>query len=296
MPVVEEVPQSKIKEALAFKAYEIEEVADRFFFRPAGGLFAWAGYYLGMSPNQVTVVGMVVGIASGVMFYWPRLGLWAFAGLILHSILDSADGQLARITKKYSVEGRILDGMGGYFTHISMYLAISCGLYHRGWPGWIFLPMALAGICNAAHAGMYDYFRNQYIRYGIKGELPKVEKLDTTTKWGKFLSFVLGDYENNQRRIARSHAEVQDELARRFAAAGRLSPEAQESYRRRNYWMVRGWNFLGDNTRFYAVGLFAFLGRLEWFFAFNLVVMNLALLVLLLLQAGVDRRYLEDLA
>jgi hypothetical protein len=46
----------------------------------------------------VIVFGPLVGIAGGAMLYDERLGLYAFALLITHGIIDSADGQFARMT------------------------------------------------------------------------------------------------------------------------------------------------------------------------------------------------------
>ena len=42
---------------------------------------------------------------------------------------------------------------------------------------------------------------------------------------------------------------------------------------------MRGWNFLGDNTRFYAIGVVAWLQHVTWFFP-AVLLMNVALVVL----------------
>ena len=73
---------------------------------------------------------------------------------------------------------------------------------------------------------------------------------------------------------------------------GVVSDADRASYRTCFYWPVRGWNFLGDNTRFYAVGVLAWIHHLEWFFAFVLVPMNLAMAALWLWQRRADRRFL----
>ena len=70
---------------------------------------------------------MLIGIAGGALLYNERLGFLAFALLILYSILDSADGQLARMTGQVTELGRVLDGVGGYLTHAAIYIAIVGG-------------------------------------------------------------------------------------------------------------------------------------------------------------------------
>jgi hypothetical protein len=61
------------------------------------------------------------------------------------------------------------------------------------------------------------------------------------------------------------------------------------------YWPKRGWNLLGANTRFYAIGLLAWMDRLDRYFFFILVPMNLATLILWLWQRRADRRFVTSL-
>ncbi len=286
------MPQ-RIAKALAFKAYEIEELADIGFFRPLGAVIAHLAAKTVLTPNHLTFIGIALGMSGGTLLYLPGLALWGFALLIAHSIFDSADGQLARLTHRFSAAGRVMDGVGDYLVNISVFLAIGLGAV-RDQGDWKFLiPMLVAGICTAVQACLYDYHRNQYIDYGIKGEIPIPEKIDVGTRSGRILNFLNGDYEGNQRRLAWTHAKVEDELARRFK--GTLPPEAQDEYRKHFYWLVRGWNFLGDNTRFYAIGVTAWLGCLHHYFSFILVVMNIALVLLYILQARADRKFLAKL-
>ena len=58
---------------------------------------------------------------------------------------------------------------------------------------------------------------------------------------------------------------------------------------------MRGWNLLGDNTRFYAIGVLVCLHRTELFFAFVLLPMNLAFIALWLWQRSADRKFLAGL-
>ena len=111
-----------LAQGLAFKAFEIEELADVYFFRPIGAVIARGAAALRVTPTRVTILGALVGVAAGAMLYHERLGLFAFALLILHGIIDSADGQLARMTGQVTELGRVLDGVGGYLTHVAIYV------------------------------------------------------------------------------------------------------------------------------------------------------------------------------
>src|SRR6185295_14397859 len=103
----------------------IEELADVYFFRPLGMVVARAARALKLTPTAVTLAGALVGVAGGLLLYDPRLGLLAFGLIVLHSILDSSDGQLARMTGQVTEFGRVLDGVGGYVTHFAIYLALA---------------------------------------------------------------------------------------------------------------------------------------------------------------------------
>ena len=74
-----------------------------YFFRPLGMVLARAAGALRLLPTQVTLVG---------------------TALILHGILDSSDGQLARMTGQVSELGRLLDGVSDYTAHVAIHVAL----------------------------------------------------------------------------------------------------------------------------------------------------------------------------
>lgn len=85
----------------------------RYVNRPLGRLAAAAAYVIGATPNQVSAVSGVLSLASIAALAvfppsWP-LGLAVGAGLILGYVLDSADGQLARLGGGGSLSGEWLD-------------------------------------------------------------------------------------------------------------------------------------------------------------------------------------------
>jgi hypothetical protein len=277
-------------QGLAFKAVEIEELADVYFFRPLGALVALGARGVGMTPAGVTIVGALIGMAAGALLYDERLGFLAFALLILHSIFDSADGQLARMTGRVTEMGRVLDAMGGYVTHVAIFLAIGANLLHRGWSLSILVWMLLAGIATALHAQMYVYHREAYVAIVTKGLMPETQSPGVPPLIGGLVRA----YFSVQRWFVGLHGKVEATLAAR-AEAGHVREGDRARYRKAFYPLVRGWNFLGDNTRFFAIGILVCLHRLDLFFAFVLIVMNLALLFLWLWQRQADQKFLASL-
>ena len=276
---------------LALKSAEIEELTDIYFFRPVGSVVARAGRAVGLTPIGLTVIATIVGVVGGAVLYNERLGLLGFAILILHSILDSADGQLARMTNRVTELGRVLDGLSGYATHVAIYLAIGLGLVHRGGHASILFWMLLAGIATAIHAGMYDYNRHIYIGVVADGRLPMHAPRTIPPPIGWLFRLYLGV----QRWIIGTHAAVEGALAAR-SVEGRVRDEDRDRYRETFYPLVRGWNFLGDNTRFFAVGVLALCHRIDLFFVFVLGLMNAAFVALWLWQRSADRRFLASLS
>lgn len=270
---------------LAFKAREIEELADVYFFRPCGMVFAVAARALHLTPTIVTLIGMAVGVAGGLMLASPHTAFAGFLVIVLHGVLDSSDGQLARMTGRSTEFGRMMDGVGGYVTHVAIYGGIIASALSRG-SGLSIVGVAVAaGVANIVHAQMYDYHRTTYITIAVKGE-------PTPAMAGRPSRGIVGRYEAMQRLLAGLHPRVEQVTAER-SLGGHVRGEDRDRYRRCFYAPVRGWNLMGDNTRFYAIGIGAWLGHVEWFLLFELVPMNAALVALWLWQRGADRRYLE---
>ena len=282
--------QSVLPQGLALRALEIEELADVYFFRPLGSIIVRPAAALGINPIQLTIFSMLVGVAGGALLYSERLALLGFALLILYSIFDAADGQLARVTGQVSELGRVLDGVGGYVTHVVMYLAISAGILQRGGGSSIIIWMLLAAIANIAQAQMYEYHRHHYATIVVKRFVPRDDPAKITSPW---IKWIYGGYLAMQRMLNGLHVEVESVMAAR-SIGGAVREDDRARYRDCFYWPMRGWNLLGDNTRFYAIGVLAWLHRLDLFFIFILVPMNLALIALWLWQRRADRRFLDS--
>jgi phosphatidylglycerophosphate synthase len=284
-------------EGLAFKAYEIEELADVYFFRPLGMVVARAARALRLTPTFITVSGAIVGVAGGALLYDARLAFAGFGLIVLHSILDSSDGQLARMTGQVTELGRLLDGAGGYVTHAAIYIAIVAASLARGVGATVWLWAVLAAIANGAHAQMYDYHRSVYARVVIRQTArtsKQIARPPAGPAAGDVPRGIVTAYERVQTWLAGSHRAVEAAIDER-SSRGIVRAADRERYRAVFYWPVRGWNLLGDNTRFYAVGVLAWLQHLDWFFAFILLPMNAAFALLWLWQARADRRFLAGL-
>ncbi len=276
---------------LAFQAREIEELADVYFFRPLGILVARPAAALGLTPIQLTLFSGLIGLLGGALLYDQRLGLLGFALLIIYGIFDSADGQLARLTNQSSELGRVLDGVVGYFVYAAIYLAIAFGVTERGGRDTIFVWMFLALFANVVQAQMYDYHRHHYVLIVVRGRFVRDDPAKISSP---LIRWIYDRYLSVQSALNGLHVEVETAIAAR-ATDGVVREEDRARYRECFYWPVRGWNLLGDNTRFYAIGILAWFHRLDLFFAFLVLPMSAALIALWLWQRQADRKFLAGI-
>ena len=120
----------------SFKSMDTEEFLDIYFNRPVG--YAWALFFkkLGVHPNVVTILSIILGMAAGVMFYFPDMKhtLIGIFLLMWANHYDSCDGQLARMTGKKTRWGRMLDGFAGDLWFFTIYVAICLRLTNQPMP------------------------------------------------------------------------------------------------------------------------------------------------------------------
>ncbi len=158
----------------SYKSQDTEEPFDKVFTKPLGYLFTRFFIHIKWTPNMVTILSMFIGVAGGVLFY-PDSFAWNLVGVllvILANILDSTDGQMARLTGQKSALGRILDGMSSTLWYIAMYIAVCCKLqddpipFLNG-PKWGWIIWAIAIVCgllgHAQQCTMADRYRNIHL-------------------------------------------------------------------------------------------------------------------------------------
>ncbi len=158
----------------SYKSQDTEEPFDKVFTKPLGYLFTRFFIHIKWTPNMVTILSMFIGVAGGILFYPDSFG-WNLFGVllvILANILDSTDGQMARLTGQKTALGRILDGTSSTLWYIAMYIAVCCKLqddpipFLNG-PQWGWIIWAIAIVCgllgHAQQCTMADRYRNIHL-------------------------------------------------------------------------------------------------------------------------------------
>lgn len=105
----------------------------RLINRPLGRLFAAFAYRLALTPNQVTILSAAFSLAGILVLALakPTLGVGFTVSilLVIGYALDSADGQLARLTGGGSMTGEWLDHIIDAVKNPALHIAIAVSLY-----------------------------------------------------------------------------------------------------------------------------------------------------------------------
>ncbi|MDR1525926.1 MAG: CDP-alcohol phosphatidyltransferase family protein [Tannerella sp.] len=284
------------------KSQETEEWFDLIFYRPAG--YRWALFFKkrNVSPNTVTILSILLGAASGVMFYFADLWLNVIGMILLiwANTYDSADGQLARMTGRYSRTGRILDGAAGDFWFVSIYAGICLRIF-PAWGFWIWLLAAVTGYFHSRQAAMADYLRNFHLLF-VKGKKGSefddysilAERLNSIT-WKnncieKFYLTFYASYTKSQEDRTPELQKLKAVMKERFGDND-IPACFGEEFRLQSRPMMKYTNILSFNTRSFALFISLFAG-LPWiYFIFELTVLNILLIYMLHKYENICKRF-----
>lgn len=305
-------PTAKVSYRDTLKSMDTEEHIDLVFYRPIGYMWACLAKRLGVTPNAITIASIFLGIGAGIMFYFPDMWLNVIGMLLLvwANSFDSADGQLARMTKQYSRLGRILDGLSGDLWFASIYIAICLrenitSEFFSAHPWVIWVVAVVTGLCHAKQAAAADYYR-QFHLYFLKGEegseLESCDELRSrlaTLSWSKnfWKKLTLTFYTNytaNQEALTPSMQALRRELRKRFASAA-IPVAFREAFRAKSLPLMKYTNILSFNWRVIALFTALFL-QMPWlYFAFELIVLNALLVYMIVRHERICRNFTKEL-
>lgn len=296
----------------SLKSMDTEEHIDLYFYRPIGYAWAVLARKLGVTPNAITVASIFLGVGAGVCFYFNNIW-WNILGMLLliwADSFDSADGQLARMTGKYSRIGRILDGLSGDLWFAAIYVAIclrenvtSDFFMAHHWVIWVIA--VVTGLCHATQAAMADYYR-QFHLWFLKGE--GGSELETASDlrekyrkltWGHnfwqklVMTFYLNYTVGQESRTPRMQA-LRAAMRKRFA--GNVPQKFRDEFRALSLPLMKYTNILSFNVRTIALFASILIFRMPWlYFAFELTVLNVILVYMMGRHERICRQLTEKL-
>ena len=273
----------------SLKRPDVEEWADLFLFRPLAFLLVKAIYRTSLTPNQLSVFSMVLGVAAGIL-----LGTGGTAAadvvvvlLFLSVVVDCADGQLARLKKNGTHMGRVVDGAIDYVVGAAMYLGLGFGFASaldnpvRGW-----LLVAAAAASNIIHSVVFDYYRNRYLAY-VHG-VSSAQTDDRNAFRREYVELGRRGGQELRRKFIRlylAYIAFQMKISRDPMTLGPVEPEI---FRKTNRLAMRLWTFLGSSTQAVLLMIALLGGRLLLYYWAMIVVLNGMMFALFLGQSAVD--------
>ena len=298
--------KEKITFESTLKSSDTEETIDIYFYRPIGFRIALLCRYLGITPNPVTIASIFIGVAAGILFYYENFTL-SYIGiglLIFANALDSADGQLARMTNNKSRLGRILDGLAGSFWFITIHIALCLRLQNQGWTAAIWILGVLSGLSHMIQAQQADYYRNIHLFF-IKGKTgseqdnsedlnKELSKLSWAKNFGqKLLLSFYRNYTKQQELLSPQLQKLMKLIKSRFP--NELPDWLATEFREKNKPLMKYTNIVQFNTR--AIFLFFCLisNKLYWYFLFDLIVLNGIMLYMIIQQEKLSKYFYNKL-
>lgn len=278
----------------SLKSVEVEEYFDLVVYRPLGFVFVKLVYHTPLTPNQITILSAIAGLAGGVCIGMgtPAMLVTAAILLIVYDVLDCADGQLARLKQNGSRIGRILDGAADYLVSIAAYLGIGIGYANSSSsPPVIWALTIAAGLSNAIQAGMLDFYRNRFLDY----KLQRVSVLDDDLdQFRAEYQALKGQPGRTGERIILwlylQYSSIQHLAITRIDQRARPATVSGADYVRANTTLMRVWTFLGPTTQVTMLILACFFNVIILYLWFIVIFGNLMAFTLKMIQNRLDVR------
>jgi phosphatidylglycerophosphate synthase len=284
---------------------EIEEISNLYFIHPLAGRLVPFFARLRVSPNAVSILGMLFGILSAFAYYryWNlRSAITGFGLMIAWHVMDGTDGQLARFTGSYSHFGKVLDGIADIVTFLAVYTALAISLSHA-YGDWMYALVTVSAVCHMIQSASYESQRQEYEYLGW-GKTPQEPAPRNSPQRGRdghpVIRWLLGSLDRLfYVGLSFPTADLRRKFRETMAAAMQREPGKTALIRRRYREtiapQIRGWSILSSNYRTLGIFISALFKAPEYFFGFEIVGFSFALAVLVLRQSAAHEVLVERL-
>lgn len=195
----------------SLKSPDVEETVDLYVHRPLAYLMARALLNTPVSPNFITLCSLVAGLCGAYLIVLdvPHNLQWAALCCFSCTILDCADGQLARLRKTSSVIGRMLDGTVDTLVTACVLIAVTVRIFEWHvrvpWQGVLAVLFVVAvGVTTSVQTTLFDHYKTVFMKLTVPG-FKEAESYATARRnfeqqkglsplmrfaWGMYLQFV----------------------------------------------------------------------------------------------------------
>ena len=279
----------------SFKSEDTEEWLDVHFTRPIGLVFALMWNKMGVHPNAITILSIFLGAGAGWMFAQTDLqhNLMGVALLMLANFCDSTDGQMARLTGKKTLLGRVLDGFSGDVWFFCIYAAFAYRLMDETIPftdcTWGLLSWVLAVvaglICHSPQSSLSDYYRQIHLFF-LKGkegsELDNYaqqraiyESLPKSQLLARAFYFNYSNYCKSQEKRTPVFQKFFAAVCSTYKGAEAMPAELRQEFLAGSRPLMKYTNILTFNTRAICIYVTALTGLPELYMLFEITILEI---------------------
>jgi len=232
----------------------------------------------------VTIASLLVGLLGGHCFLYDRpvLNAIGLALLVGSDILDSADGQLARLRGTATRLGAALDGISDNLRFLNLYisLAIRVVVAGRMTPAGVILLAMVTGLSHSFQASVADFLRKVYLSLTTGSDavdLPEdFEHPDARHRFPRLVSGLYRSYIARLPRMCPRSTRVVRELRQ-----GRVPHRLGLAWQGKQTGWIRWTALFGQNVRFLLLGLTALPGWPAGMFWLTVGPLTLAAIIVL---------------
>ena len=271
-----------------------DETLTLYILRPIAFVFVKLLYPTSITPNQVSLMTIIVGIISGYFFSRGTVTCFVIGGSLYFfcMVLDCVDGMIARLKNSGTAVGRIIDGVADYLVGISVYVGMGIG-FEKGLINLDFLPinhwwiMVIAAVSHIFHAVIVDYYRAEFMAHGLgkststweekkkfTAELNKIKHLR-----GKLLEKILIAVYLGYSHLQLFRLDEKEEYDRK-------------AYYQSNKLLVLLWFWIGPTAGAFIIIISAILFRPIIFFIYTIGAANIYMIVLWIIQVKTNKKIL----
>ena len=280
----------------SLKMKEVEEVPDIFFYRPLAFLLVKLVYRTRITPNHLTLTAIALGIIGGYFYSCGTEVSCTMGALsyLLFNILDCSDGQLARLKKNGTPEGRLIDGIADYIAGVAIYTGIAIGFTNKpGQPSHMLILLAISGISIIVQEALVDYYRTRFLDYVLERKSTFAEGLEEYWSEYKILKKQKGKwFDKTIIRIYLQYSILQRKLAAKRKGE-KMFRASSSDYLNKNRIIIRFWVTMGPTAKITTLIVCSLFCRFDIFFWIVIGFFNILAAILWIIQRQIDKYFLD---
>ncbi len=281
----------------------VEEKYDLFFSRPCGYVLAKFFHKLNFTPTNISVLGMLIGVTGGILLYWQNIFSYTATGAILVTfagLMDSADGQAARLYNQHSEMGKYLDFFNDMLVFISCYVAGLHFFVDQYTLAGVWAIGLTSGWVHSVKSNIYEYYKGEFLHFSLSDSKHRnksveylKENFDRTSTLTRRVTYpILIDYVKRQNKLKfRS-----DKVTEIFEEARAKHPQKfKDIYVSNSRRLLASWAWVcGSNVMRNGLLISSLFGRIDIFVIANIASYGLYLFVGSR-QNRADRRIIKEI-